>query len=143
MRQFPAAITMLTLTAAGLLVTGCGEQPATSGEVESAAVHITSMEQFEAEVLQSDIPAAVDFYADWCPPCRKLSPVLAELANDWEGRVKVVKINVDENRKIAMQYEVSSIPDVRFFKDGKQVGNAVGFHDKGFWEKEFRRIHKM
>ncbi|WP_307252221.1 thioredoxin [Moryella indoligenes] len=85
---------------------------------------------FENEVLKSDKPVLVDFWATWCGPCRMLSPVISELAEEYEGRVKVGKVNVDEQQELAMQYRVASIPTVILFKDGQPVQTSVGARPK-------------
>ena len=85
---------------------------------------------FENEVLKSDKPVLVDFWATWCGPCRMLSPVISELAEEYEGRVKVGKVNVDEQQELAMKYRVASIPTVILFKDGQPVQTSVGARPK-------------
>jgi thioredoxin 1 len=82
---------------------------------------------FEAEVVQSSQPVVVDFWAEWCQPCKMLSPVLDKVAQQYAGQLKVVKCNVDENQDIAMKYGVMSIPNLIFFKDGQVVNQAVGY----------------
>ena len=82
---------------------------------------------FEREVLQSSLPVLVDFYADWCGPCRMMAPVLHELAEAYEGRVKMVKVNVDEAQELAMSFGVSSIPTLAYFQGGQVKGSSVGF----------------
>ncbi|NLZ70169.1 MAG: thioredoxin [Clostridiaceae bacterium] len=81
---------------------------------------------FEQEVLKSDKPVVVDFYADWCGPCRMLAPVLEQLDAAVAGKAVVAKLNVDENQHLAAKYNVMSIPTIIFFKDGKAVGHQVG-----------------
>lgn len=83
-----------------------------------------------AEVLNSEIPVVVDFWATWCGPCMMLSPVIAELAEELEGKVKVGKVNVDEQNELAMQYRVASIPTLLLFKNGELVKTSVGFMPK-------------
>lgn len=82
---------------------------------------------FESEVVQSGQAVVVDFWAEWCQPCKMLTPVLDKIAQNYEGRLKVVKCNVDENQDIAMKYGVMSIPNLIFFKDGQIVNQAVGY----------------
>ena len=81
---------------------------------------------FEEEVLNSPLPVLVDFYADWCNPCKMMAPTVAKLAEAYEGKVKVGKINVDENMTIAQKYRVASIPNFVIFRDGQPVANFVG-----------------
>ena len=85
---------------------------------------------FDAEVLQSDIPVFVDFYADWCGPCKMLSPSVEAMESVFEGKVKIGKLNVDDNSDIAEQYNVMSIPTLIFFKNGQPVETSVGMISK-------------
>lgn len=89
-----------------------------------------STENFEKEVLKSEKPVLVDFYADWCGPCNVMAPVIEELAKELEGKVKVGKINVDENPDIAVEYNVMSIPTLIVFKNGKEEKRLVGLRNK-------------
>lgn len=94
-----------------------------------AEIKITR-ENFEREVLQSDKPVLIDFWAPWCGPCRMLSPVISEIAEEYKGNVKVGKVNVDEEEELAAIFRVSSIPLLVVMKDGKVVNSAVGVRPK-------------
>ena len=89
-----------------------------------------SSENFKEEVLNSEKPVLVDFYADWCGPCNAMAPIIEELAKELEGKAKVGKINVDENSDIAVEYNVMSIPTLIVFKNGKEEKRLVGLRDK-------------
>ncbi len=91
---------------------------------------IITTENFEQEVLQSDIPVLVDFWAQWCAPCKMLAPTIAEIAKDYEGKVKVGKIDIDDYAPLAIKYGVASIPTVLLFKNGEVVNKSVGFVPK-------------
>lgn len=87
-------------------------------------------ENFEKEVLNSEKPVLVDFFADWCGPCKMMAPIVEELATELDGKAKVGKINVDENSDIAVEYNVMSIPTLIVFKNGKEEKRLVGVRDK-------------
>ena len=85
---------------------------------------------FQAEAMESDLPVLVDFWAEWCQPCRMLAPVIEELAGDYAGRVKVGKVDVDSNKETAMQFSIQSIPTVVLIKNGTVVNKFVGMQAK-------------
>jgi len=87
-------------------------------------------QNFEEEVLRSEQPVLVDFWATWCGPCRMLGPVVGELAEEYEGRVKVGKVNVDDEMELAAQFHISSIPTLLFFKDGGVAETSIGYRPK-------------
>lgn len=82
---------------------------------------------FETEVVRANLPVVVDFWADWCQPCKMLSPVLDRIAARYDGRLKVVKCNFDENHSIAGQFAISALPNLLFFKNGEVVNQATGY----------------
>lgn len=96
----------------------------------SEVLHINDAE-FDAQVIKSDIPVLVDFWAPWCGPCKMIAPVLDELALAYAGKVKIVKVNVDENQATPAQFGVRSIPTLLLFKDGQLVATQVGALPKG------------
>jgi len=85
---------------------------------------------FDAEVKQSSVPVLVDFWAPWCGPCRALAPVIDELAAEFEGKVKIVKMNTDENMQTAQEFRISGIPSLLFFKNGQVADQLVGVQQK-------------
>jgi thioredoxin 1 len=94
-----------------------------------ATVAVTD-DTFETEVRKSDIPVVVDFWAEWCGPCKQIGPALEELSEKFDGRVKIVKVNVDENMKTAQEMHIRGIPALFMFKDGKVVDNKTGASPK-------------
>ena len=95
---------------------------------------------FKEQVLDSKTPVVVDFWAPWCGPCKMVSPIIEELAKDYEGKVAVGKLNVDENQQTAGQYGVMSIPTVMIFKGGKPVQSMVGAQGKQTYKSEIDKV---
>ena len=94
---------------------------------------------FEAEI-NSNLPVMVDFWAEWCGPCKKLGPVVEELAKDFQGKAKIMKLNVDENMETAQRFQVMSIPTLIFFKQGKAVDQVVGAVPKNVLETKLKSL---
>ena len=95
---------------------------------------------FQQEVLNSELPVVVDFYADWCGPCKMIGPVIEQLAEAYAGKITVGKVNVDENMEPASQYRIMSIPAVMFFKDGKVQDQIIGALPKAQIEAKFQAL---
>jgi thioredoxin 1 len=95
---------------------------------------------YENEVIKSDIPVMIDFYAEWCGPCRMMSPLVEQFANEYAGKIKIGKVNVDEERALAMKFGIQSIPCFVFIKDGKVTDTVVGAMPK---EALNRRLEKL
>lgn len=93
------------------------------------AIKITK-ENFETEVMNSSIPVVIDFWAEWCGPCKMLGPVISELADEYEGKVKVGKVNVDEEQELSMKFRIASIPTVIKIENGKISKSSIGFRTK-------------
>jgi thioredoxin 1 len=114
-----------TLAGAVLLfAVGCGG-PAAMNESTQNVRHINA-EEFDAEVVQAASPVVVDFYATWCGPCKRLSPMLDEMAGSFTNEIKFVKVNVDESAAVSRRFNIEAIPTLIFFKDGKVVDTLVG-----------------
>lgn len=89
-----------------------------------------NQQNFQQEVLNSKKPVLVDFYADWCGPCKMIAPIIEQIAKEYEGKATIAKLNVDENNALAMQFGVMSIPTLIFFKDGREVQRLMGARPK-------------
>lgn len=92
-------------------------------------VHLTE-KNFQEEVIKSSLPVLVDFWAEWCMPCKKIAPIVDEVAKEYSGKIKVAKVNIDEGQGIASKYGIMSIPTLIIFKDGKAIDQVVGFLSK-------------
>ena len=99
-------------------------------------------QNFNDEVLKAETPVLVDFYADWCGPCRLVSPIVDELANTYEGKIRVGQVDVDTNSKVAGDYGVMSIPTVILFQKGKEVARQVGFGGKDAYIQMIEKVIK-
>ena len=93
--------------------------------MSDAIVHVTD-DSFEEDVLQSDIPVLVDYWAEWCGPCKMIAPILDDVAGDYEGKLKIAKLNIDENSQTAPQYGIRGIPTLMIFKNGSAAATKVG-----------------
>jgi thioredoxin 1 len=109
---------------------------------ESAMASIPEVtdQSFEAEILQSDVPAIVDFWAEWCAPCRQIAPFIAELAATYGDRIKVVKMNVDENQSTPARYGVRAIPTILAFRGGQVVEQITGAQRKAAFEDMAKKL---
>lgn len=97
-------------------------------------------DNFDADVLNSDIPVLVDFYADWCGPCKMMAPVVAEIAKSYEGRLNVGKCNIDNDAELAMKYRIMSIPAIMVFKGGEAVMTSIGAIPKSELEGKIQEV---
>jgi thioredoxin 1 len=97
-------------------------------------------QNFEKEILQSNIPAVVDFWAEWCAPCRAIAPIIKDLAGTYEGRVKIVKMNVDECPQVPGRYNVRAIPTVLAFRGGRVVEQLQGARPKAAFEEMIKKL---
>ncbi|MFZ0388687.1 MAG: thioredoxin [Solirubrobacteraceae bacterium] len=106
----------------------------------AGAVGEVTDNNFQAEVIESDVPVLVDFWAPWCGPCRAVAPVVEEIANERGDALKVVKLNIDDNQKTAVQYNVMSIPTLILFKHGEPAKTVIGAYPKKKLESELEPV---
>ena len=99
-----------------------------------------TVENFSQEVLKSTTPVVVDFWAEWCGPCKMIAPVLDELATEYDGKVKIGKVNIDEHQQLAINYGINSIPTLLFFKNGQVADQVVGMRSKRDLKTSFDRV---
>ena len=115
-------------------VLGMMTKDSTRGKV----IHLNNGE-FETEVLKSNVPVLVDFYADWCGPCHAIEPTIEALSNEFEGKVKFVKVDVDSNQEVASSYEIMSIPTIMLFENGKVEDSIVGAYPATVYKQHIER----
>lgn len=108
--------------------------PALGWEETMSEIVITE-QNFNNEVVNSAVPVLVDFWAPWCGPCKMIAPIVKELADDYSGKIKVGKVNTDENLNLASKYQIVSIPTIMFFKEGKAIQKIIGFKSKNDLKK--------
>ena len=106
---------------------------------DDVIVNVTD-DSFEKDVIKSNTPIVVDFWAPWCGPCRAVGPIIEELAQELKGRLKVAKVNVDENPNIAANYGIRSIPTIMLFKDGKLEDTLIGLAPKDRFEEFVKKV---
>ncbi len=98
--------------------------------------------EFEKEVLKSQTPVVVDFYADWCGPCRMVSPIIEQLSGEYGGKVKFVKVNTDDNPEVAMKYGIMSIPTIMVFKNGQVASTVIGAGPAAMYKQKIDAVIK-
>ncbi len=101
---------------------------------------ILDTNNFQKEVLESNIPVMVDFFGVWCPPCQVLGPIIEELANEFQDKIKIFKLDVDKYSEIAQEYNIMSVPTLIFFKNGKEINRLVGLYSKEEIKKEIEMM---
>lgn len=108
----------------------------------SNPINVKGEQDFKKEVLMSELPVLVDFWAPWCGPCQMMAPVLEELAKEFEGKLKIVKIDTEENENqtLAIQYDIQTIPNMKLFKTGVIVKDFIGFRPKTIFEEDLKQF---
>lgn len=127
LRQLAASIVL------SAFLVGCAQQSATnvaSSTVAKVGIPQTTDASFERDVIDSDVPVLVDFYASWCQPCKRMEPVLQDLATMYNGKAKVVRVNVEENPELAKRFRITAIPHLMLFKNGDLVDDVLGMTSK-------------
>ncbi|MBA4076289.1 MAG: thioredoxin [Cyanobacteria bacterium PR.023] len=113
--------------ASSFALTCCAAPSETSKTSGPELVKVSGDASFQKDVLESKLPVVVDFYADWCGPCKMLAPIVEDLAKEYDGKVVFYRINIDKNEALANKFEITSIPALKVFKNGKIVADALGF----------------
>lgn len=110
----------------------------------SKPINVTGKDSFNTEVIKSSVPVLVDFWAPWCGPCRMMAPVLDSLAEKFDGKLKIVKVDTEEvdNRELAYKYQIQSIPNMKLFKDGQVVQDFIGFRPESVFFEELSPFAK-
>ena len=107
-------------------------------ETQGKVIHLNNG-KFETQVLESNVPVLVDFYADWCGPCHAIAPTIEALSNEFEGKVKFVKVDVDANQEIASKYEIMSVPTIMLFENGRVEDSIVGAYPASVYKHHIER----
>ena len=119
--------TLVVIALASSFALTCCAAPETSQTSGPELVKVSGDASFQKDVLESKLPVVVDFYADWCGPCKMLAPIVEDLAKEYDGKVVFYRINIDKNEALANKFEITSIPALKVFKNGKIVADALGF----------------